>query len=543
VNLQRTLRRAKTRSSRSERLGHAPADSSPAWAWWAALAAVALVRAPHAFGARFFDADEAVNGLMGLSILRGEIPLYYWGQGYFNPVAALLAAPFLAVLPSARVATQCAPLLLHVAGVGLLAWLVGRAAGSRTAGLATLLAAALLPSPVGALLMEQGVRTVTVLCGVATWAFVLAARPSPLAGFALGLCAGLGWWNEPSVLMFLVPAAWHIASGWRRRRPGPGWLAATTAGIALGAGPHVYGVMNGLARNPPPPNWLHAVYPWPALSNLFGPVLSALLGADMDPSAAGALGPALAACALVGAAAIATLTWFAHRERGPVGATPRGLLLCADGAAVMFVLAWVVLSGEWFGGRRYVLLLWPSVAVWAGLGGAALWRRRRAAAGALLAIWTAAWGFGFTVHWRRAAAGEVPVTDAVALLEAEGVRGAFANYWASNLITLETRERIIVAQMTGVPLRHRAYYLKLDGLPGTGYLFDPARWPEDAGMKGAITAELGRRRIRYRTASRGEWDLVVPAGRGLPLSFINDLRLARGREEIRKLRDRIGGGR
>ncbi|MEK7765168.1 MAG: hypothetical protein AAB368_02920, partial [bacterium] len=223
---------------------------------------------------------------------------------------------------------------------------------------------------------------------------------------------------------------------------------------------------------------------------------------------------------------------------GARGTSRAELLVCADGAAVLFVLAWVALGVDGFAGRRYALLLWPSVAVWAGLGGATLWYRRRAVAGALLAAWVVAWAFGFAVHWRRAAAGEVPVADAVALLDAQGVQGAFANYWASNLITLETRERIIVAQLTGVPLRHRAYYMRLDGLPGVGYLFDATRWPEDAGLKSAVTAELRRRNLRSRTASRGEWQVVVPAGRGLPLSFSNDLRLAPGREEIRRRLER-----
>src|SRR3954467_12619143 len=46
-------------------------------------AVIVAVRLPFLLhGSRFFDSDEAVEGLMARHVLDGELPLFLWGQGY-----------------------------------------------------------------------------------------------------------------------------------------------------------------------------------------------------------------------------------------------------------------------------------------------------------------------------------------------------------------------------------------------------------------------------------------------------------------------------
>lgn len=58
--------------------------------------AVIAVRLPFLLhGSRFFDSDEAVEGLMARHVLTGEFPLYLWGQRYKGvPEVYLAAAAF-----------------------------------------------------------------------------------------------------------------------------------------------------------------------------------------------------------------------------------------------------------------------------------------------------------------------------------------------------------------------------------------------------------------------------------------------------------------
>ena len=44
--------------------------------------------------ASFFDSDEAIEGLMARHVLHGELPIFYWGQGYKGVPEVYLAQPF-----------------------------------------------------------------------------------------------------------------------------------------------------------------------------------------------------------------------------------------------------------------------------------------------------------------------------------------------------------------------------------------------------------------------------------------------------------------
>ena len=148
----------------------APAGLGPALA---VLGAVFVFRIPFFLLPRFFDSDDAVNGLMALSIQRGVPPLYYWGQGYLNTVTPALTAVFLWLLPCGQAAVKLTSLVLHLGAACVLASLILRATGSRTIAGGALVLTALLPLPLSGMVMGAGspaARNLTVLCGLACWA-------------------------------------------------------------------------------------------------------------------------------------------------------------------------------------------------------------------------------------------------------------------------------------------------------------------------------------------------------------------------------------
>ena len=60
-----------------------PASSRRAFQLLLIAALVLVSRAPFLLqGERFFDSDEAVEGLMARHVLEGEFPAFLWGQRY-----------------------------------------------------------------------------------------------------------------------------------------------------------------------------------------------------------------------------------------------------------------------------------------------------------------------------------------------------------------------------------------------------------------------------------------------------------------------------
>ena len=82
------------------------------------------------------EADEAIVGLMGLHILQGERPAFYYMQPYMGSLEAYLAAGSFALLGSSPLTLKLVPLLASVAFVGLI-YATGVRIGGRPVGLAS----------------------------------------------------------------------------------------------------------------------------------------------------------------------------------------------------------------------------------------------------------------------------------------------------------------------------------------------------------------------------------------------------------------------
>ena len=85
----------------------------------AAVAALTVAfRLPFLLHAdRFFDSDEAVEGLMARHVLQGELPVFLWGQQYKGVPEVYLAAAVFSVAGSSVIALKATTLMCFVAFV------------------------------------------------------------------------------------------------------------------------------------------------------------------------------------------------------------------------------------------------------------------------------------------------------------------------------------------------------------------------------------------------------------------------------------------
>ena len=213
-----------------------------------ALVRLALLAIP---GAWF---DEATTGLMGLAVLRGQFPVYFFGQPFMGALDAYLAAPVYLVLGTSFATLKLLPVLLSIAWMGLAARLAWHVAGPCAAWWTAIL---LVIPPDFLLYWAHQARTHYPLGLVlGTLALLLAHRaasaPWPRAAFLfwlLGLVLGLGFWTNFLVLVFF-PSAAVLATRGGVRRFVAGALRMIPA-FALGSLPHwVYGLSHGTAIPP-----------------------------------------------------------------------------------------------------------------------------------------------------------------------------------------------------------------------------------------------------------------------------------------------------
>ncbi len=236
---------------------------------WLALAAALIARVALVIrtGA-VIDGDEALIGIQAEHILRGQFPVYFYGQSYMGSLETYLIAGVIAVTGPTAWALRVVPIALSLALV-YLTWRLARALLPREgratpllAGLAALVAA--VPPVYDATTelrawggqIEVYVITVALLLatvelsrrmrdGAGTWEL---ARRWAVWGFL----AGLGFWVNPLISYALVACGLWLAVAVARRLAAGGRTAAAQSG--LGALAAIAGVaLGGL------PAWVYAV--------------------------------------------------------------------------------------------------------------------------------------------------------------------------------------------------------------------------------------------------------------------------------------------
>jgi hypothetical protein len=219
-------------------------------------AATIAARLPFLLRAdRFFDADEAVEGLMARHVLQGEHPLFLWGQRYKGvPEVYLSAAVFRVASPSV-VALKAVSLACFVVFVCLNFRLLERVCSRGVAWIAT---AFLIAGPPSLVLWSMSGSAEIVMTLIAGAVLLLAVensllpalnvpayRASPYSIYIAGAALGFGLWVQQFILYYVVSLAVTAAivtPGWRAaiqeaiRARVPAWMKAILLALAGVAG-------------------------------------------------------------------------------------------------------------------------------------------------------------------------------------------------------------------------------------------------------------------------------------------------------------------
>ena len=225
-----------------------------------ALVAAVIVAARLPFllyGSRFFDSDEAVEGLMARHLLTGEFPWFLWGQRYKGVPEVYLTAAAFRIWPAAAGGTAGilalkAATLACFAGYACLNFrLLAQLFSRRVAWMATAFLAAGPPSLVlwslsgSAEIVMTWLAGTSLLLGFAAW-----RRSGSRAGLVVAAASlGFGLWIQQYILYYV--AALGVASidwtpeGRARMRDIaagaglPGWRRLAIRLVALASGVYI----------------------------------------------------------------------------------------------------------------------------------------------------------------------------------------------------------------------------------------------------------------------------------------------------------------
>jgi hypothetical protein len=200
--------------------------------------------------------DESVVATMGLAVLRGELPVYYYGQPHMGALHAYLVAPLYVLLGRSALAIELLSVVVTVAWLAVMARLAWATSGPRAA----LFVTALLALPPNLLLYwsheARPQYLLTLLFG--SLALLLTrdlsalspARVTLAVALAGGLL-GLALWTNFLAVVYGPALAFLVVPVLVRRRLVDAALAGLLA-FGLGSFPHwLYGLAHGTALPAP----------------------------------------------------------------------------------------------------------------------------------------------------------------------------------------------------------------------------------------------------------------------------------------------------
>ena len=214
---------------------------------WATVAAIVilalgvLVRIAYAFPAHKYvpDADSLNMGLRGLSILDGDLVVFYSGAQIGALEAYAHAAAF-ALLGASRDTISLAPTVVGSLTLVVFFLFVRELLGAMVAVVALLFFAFPSPSYLAWTYMPNSYPETLFFCASTLWLAARVARRGSerWSSLALGLSAGLGWWNSPLTLGCTLPALLWLLSV-RRETRRPDFWALPLVGFLTGASPWI----------------------------------------------------------------------------------------------------------------------------------------------------------------------------------------------------------------------------------------------------------------------------------------------------------------
>ena len=161
------------------------------------------------------DSDEAVVGLMALHVLDGELPVFFWGQGFGGSQEAILTAPLFWAFGPSWLALRLVPIAL-TAAAAVVVWRVGR----RTIGEPAAIVAGCLAWIWPPFLIQRLTHQFGFYAGGLLYSALLllvglrlVERPSRARAALFGLVIGLALWQSAQVLPVAVAVvAWTLWS-------------------------------------------------------------------------------------------------------------------------------------------------------------------------------------------------------------------------------------------------------------------------------------------------------------------------------------------
>src|SRR5260221_7520326 len=195
--------------------------------WWLPPLIVAAVwrLVVLASGAVSFHSDEAIVGLMARHINQGQpIPTFFYGQAYMGSLDPLLVSLMFHVTGETVIGIRLVQSILYLLFVATTMLLASRLSGKRrVAVVAGFLVA--LPSPVMTLYttISLGGYGETLVIGnlllLVGYDIGINRLNSWKHWLALGALAGLGWWTNSLIVVYILPVALLLLSQLRFWRP------------------------------------------------------------------------------------------------------------------------------------------------------------------------------------------------------------------------------------------------------------------------------------------------------------------------------------
>lgn len=210
------------------------------------IAALVIVgRAPFLLHSeRFFDSDEAVEGLMASHVLQGEYPAFLWGQNYKGVPEVYLAAAVFAITGPSVVALKSVTLACFALFVCLQYVLVERLFSRAIAWMATAFLILCPPSLVLWSLSANAEVVLTLLAGTVMCLGIDVWRRTESRAAFMTACAaaGFGLWVHQYIIYYWIALGLAILHSLPQRRKilgrlvaareTPAWLRMLTALIA-----------------------------------------------------------------------------------------------------------------------------------------------------------------------------------------------------------------------------------------------------------------------------------------------------------------------
>ncbi len=160
------------------------------------------------------DSDGAIIGLMAKHILKGEVPLFFYGQGYMGTLEAFFAAPFFLLFGASPFVLMHAIFFLSIIFILLTYILAGEMFGKRAALFAALYVA-IPPAALRAFYKTaKGGYIETLIFGtlilLLTYRFVyrnLSRSQKRRTLIVLGFVSGIAWWTDLLIIYYILTSA------------------------------------------------------------------------------------------------------------------------------------------------------------------------------------------------------------------------------------------------------------------------------------------------------------------------------------------------